>query len=102
MAIVFGLLRIARASLTCRLAYNQHTSLVAAQIASALLAMIGDGASISVILRYKPKTSNIRTILSGLAESLTALTAIYKIISLLICLFLSSVFRILYTQYNSV
>jgi hypothetical protein len=102
VAIVFGLLHIVRALLTCHLAYNRRTSLVAAQIASALLAIISDGRSISVILGYKPKTSNVRTILSGLAELLTALTAIYKIISLLICSFLSSAFRILYTQHNSV
>jgi hypothetical protein len=101
VAIVFRLLRIARASLTCCLAYNQRIFLVAAQITSALLAIIDDGGFILVILRYKLKTSNIKTILFGLAELLTALTAIYKIIFLLICLFLSSSFIILYTQYNS-
>jgi hypothetical protein len=101
VAIVFGPLRIARASLTCRLAYNRRTSLVAARITSALLAIVSDGGSISVILRYKPKTSNVRTIPSGPAESLTALTAIYKIISLSICLSLSSAFRISYTRRNS-
>jgi hypothetical protein len=77
---VLGLLRIAKALLTCRLVYSQRTSLVVAQIALALLAIIGDGGSISVILRYKPKTSNVRTILSGLVKLLTALTVICKII----------------------
>jgi hypothetical protein len=98
---VFRLLCIARALLTCCLTYNRRTSLDTAQIALALLAIIGDDRFISVILGYKPKTSNIKTILSSLAESLTALTAIYKIISLLICLSLSSFFMILYARYNS-
>jgi hypothetical protein len=80
VVIVFRLLRITKASLTCCLAYNRRTFLVIAQIASALLVMIGDSAFISVILGYKPKTSNVRTTLSGLAELLTALIVIYKII----------------------
>jgi hypothetical protein len=101
VTIVFELLRIAKALLTCCLVYNRRTSLVVAQIALALLAIVNNSRSISVILGYKPKTSNIKTILSGLAESLTVLTAIYKIISLLICSFLSSSFIILYIQRNS-
>jgi hypothetical protein len=102
VVIVFRLLRITKALLTCCLAYNRRTSLVTAQIALALLVMIGDSAFISVILRYKPKISNVRTTLSGLAELLTALIVIYKIIFLLMCLFLSSSFRILYARRNSV
>jgi hypothetical protein len=99
---VFRPLRIAKALLTCRLVYSRRTSLVATQIALALLTIVGNNAFISVILTYKPKTSNIKAILSSLAELLTALTVIYKIISLLICLSLSSVFRILYVQYNNI
>jgi hypothetical protein len=101
VVIVFRLLHIARALLTCCLAYNRRTSLVTARIASAFLAMISDGGSISVILKYKLKTSNVRTILSGLAELLTVLTAIYKIIFLLICLSLSFFFMILYARHNN-
>jgi hypothetical protein len=99
---VFRPLHIARASLICRLVYIQHTSLVITQIALALLIIINNGRSILVIQRYKPKTSNIKTILFNLAKLSTALTAIYKIIFLLIYLFLSSFFKILYTQYNSI
>jgi hypothetical protein len=102
VAIVFRLLYIARALLTCCLVYNRRTSLVVAWIASDLLTIVNDNVFISVILRYKPKTSNVRIILSGLAELLTALTAIYKIIFLLMCLFLSSSFRILYAWCNGV
>ena len=47
-----------------------------------------------------PKTNNIGTNLSGLAELLTALTAIYKVSSSL-ALF-SSKEIILYTQYNGI
>jgi hypothetical protein len=96
VAIVFRLLRIVRALITCCLVYSQYTSLVITQIALAFLAIVSDGRSISVILRYKPKISNIRIILFGLAESLIALIVIYKIIFLLMCLFLSFFFRILY------
>jgi hypothetical protein len=38
---------------------------------------------ILVILRYKSKTSNVKTILFNLAKLLTTLTAIYKIIFLI-------------------
>jgi hypothetical protein len=96
MAIVFRLLYIARALLICCLVYNQCIFLVITQIALALLVIISDDRFILVILRYKLKISNVKTILSGLVKLLIVLTAIYKIISLLMCLFLSSSFMILY------
>jgi hypothetical protein len=45
-----------------------------------------EGRFILVSYEYTPKTNNISTILLGLAKLLIALTAIYNIISLLICL----------------
>ena len=50
-------------------------------IASAFYVTEGDGIESSIILRYVPNISNVNTILSGLAKSLTALTAIYNAIS---------------------
>jgi hypothetical protein len=61
--------------------------LVAAQIAFALFVTKEEKGSILVSREYTLKTSKIGTMLFGLAELLIALTAIYNIISLLICLF---------------
>jgi hypothetical protein len=63
--------------------------LVITQIALAFLIIISNNKFILVILNYKPIISNIKTILFGLDELLTALTVIYKILFLLIYLFLS-------------
>jgi hypothetical protein len=49
----------------------------------------GEEGFILISRGYVLKTSNISTILLGLAKLLIALTAIYNIISLLICLFSS-------------
>jgi hypothetical protein len=57
--------------------------LVAIRIASALLVMNIDKASVLVIYKYAPKTKRIGIILSSLAELLIAFTAICKLISLL-------------------
>ena len=46
--------------------------------------MDGDGGSISVSYKYAPKTNKVGTILLGPTKSLTALTAIYNNIFLLI------------------
>src|ERR1700753_1730430 len=70
--MILGPLRIARASFTWRSARRRRTSLVAARVGFALLIAEGDGGSISVILGYAPKTSNVGIIPSGPAESLTA------------------------------
>jgi hypothetical protein len=60
--------------------------LVITQIASVLLVTKEEEGSILVSCEYTPKTNKIGTIPSGPAELLIALTAIYNIISLLICL----------------
>jgi len=88
--MVFRPFLIASASLTWRSAWRRRTSLVAAQIASALLVTDGDRVSILVIYRYAPKTKRVGTILSGLAKLLIAFIAIYRLISLLTCLSVSS------------
>jgi hypothetical protein len=63
--------------------------LVVAQIAFAFLVTKEERGFILVSRGYASKTSNISIILLSPAESLIALTAIYNIISLLICLFSS-------------
>jgi hypothetical protein len=60
--------------------------LIVTQIASALLVTKEEGGSILVSYKYTPKTNKVDIIPSSLAKSLIALTAIYNIISLLICL----------------
>ena len=88
--MVFGPFLIVSASLTWRSAWRQQTSLVAAQIASALLVIDGDGVSILVIHGYAPKTKRVGIIPSGPAELLIAFTAICRLISLLTYSFVSS------------
>jgi hypothetical protein len=52
---------------------------VALQIALVLLVIISDNTEFFVILGYAPNIRSIGIILSGLAESLIALTAIYRL-----------------------
>jgi hypothetical protein len=52
---------------------------VVLQIALVLLVIISDSTEFSIILGYTPNTRSIGIILSGLAESLIVLIAIYRI-----------------------
>ena len=88
--MVFGPFFIASAFLTWRFAYRRRTSLIAVQIASALLIIDGDKASISVICGYALKTKRVEIISFNLAKLLIAFIAICKFISLLTCLSASS------------
>jgi hypothetical protein len=60
--------------------------LVITQIAFAFLVTKEEGGFILVSREYTLKTNKVDTIPSGLVKSLIALTAIYNIIFLLICL----------------
>jgi hypothetical protein len=57
---------------------------VALQIVSVLLVIISDSTEFSVILGYMPNIRNIGIIPSGLAESLTALIVIYRLVLVLV------------------
>ena len=100
--VVFRLFFIVSIFLTQRSTYRRQTSLVAIQIASALLITDSNGVSILVIHKYAPKTKKVGIILFSLAKLLIAFTAIYKLISLLTYSSTSSSRMISQAYYNRV
>ena len=81
---MLGLLRMLSASVTWRSAYIFFTTSIAFLNAIARYITVGKGASDSIIWGYALNTNSVGIRLSGPAESLIALKAIYSAISLLI------------------
>jgi hypothetical protein len=81
IALVLGPFFIIRAFITCRFACNRRIFFVTLLITSAFYITEDNGIKSFIILRYVLNTSNVSIILSGPAESLTVLTAIYNAIS---------------------
>jgi hypothetical protein len=95
---VFGLFLIVNASLIWRFAFKCLSSVIAKRTASALLTIDAEGALDRVIRGYALKTSNISTSPFGPVVSFTALTAIYKIESLLKFSSLNSCYKMSYVR----
>ena len=75
---------------------------MALRIALAFLVIIADNSESLVNLKYTLNISNIGIIPFGLAESLIALIAIYRIASALVLVPWSSLEIILYIYYNKI
>ena len=98
MVSVFGPLRIISALRTYLFIKSRCTSFITARIASTLLITETNKGSISVRCRYTLKTSKVGIRPLGPTKSLTAFTAIYRIISLSTCSSLSSLRMISYER----